>query len=73
MEQGEIKIVLNHQEKDGYRLIVSDTGKGLSENHDIKKSTSLGLRLVNTLTRQLGGELTINAKKGATFEIAYKE
>ena len=73
MEQGEIKIVLNKQKTNGYQLIVSDTGKGLAEDLDVKKSTSLGLRLVHTLTRQINGNLSIRTHPGATFSIEFKE
>ena len=73
MEQGEIKIVLNHQKTNGYQLIVSDTGKGLSKDLDIKKSTSLGLRLVHTLTRQINGDLSIQSQPGTTFSIEFQE
>jgi len=73
MEQGKIKIVLSKQKSNGYQLIVSDTGKGMAEDLDVKKSTSLGLRLVHTLTRQIHGDLSVRSRPGTTFSIEFKE
>lgn len=73
MDQGEIRIILDHRDSEGYRLIVSDTGKGISEDLALEKSGSLGLKLVRTLTRQINGHLSITPTPGATFSIEFKE
>jgi two-component sensor histidine kinase len=38
-----------------YRLTVSDNGKGFPEDLDFRKTESLGLKIVYSLTEQLGG------------------
>ena len=54
-------------------LRVSDTGVGLPENFEEKRTNSLGLQLVGDLARQIGGKLTItpNQDKGVAFAVSF--
>jgi len=54
-------------------LLVRDNGPGLPVDMDIKKTRSLGLRLVNSLVKQLKGELVINREGGTEFRIIFNE
>lgn len=54
-------------------LKVSDDGVGLPKNLDYKNADSLGLKLVNTLIRQINGELTVDKGQGAAFTLTFKE
>jgi len=72
-DHGEIKVSVTPQDKEDYLLSVADNGKGLPAGLDINKSDSLGLKLVNILTRQLKGELHVESDKGAIFEIRFKD
>ena len=56
-----------------YVLAVSDDGIGLPEDVDPSTTESLGLQLVDTLTRQLGGTLRIHRGNGTQFEIAFAD
>jgi len=67
-----IKIYITKQ-PDSYKLVVSDNGEGLSDDFDIEKAKSLGLRLVYRLVRQLQGFIKIDSKNGANFEIIFKD
>ena len=73
MDQGEIRISIDHHKASGYQLMVSDTGSGLDKNLDIEKSTTLGLRLVRTLTRQINGKLSVKSDSGTVFSITFDE
>jgi two-component system sensor kinase len=53
-------------------LRVSDTGVGLPENYDVAHSTSLGLRLVSDLARQLQGTLSIGPGPGTSMELKFR-
>jgi len=53
---GQICIDLHHGNENKFMLIVSDNGIGFPEEIDYKKSTSLGLQLLNTLVNQIGGD-----------------
>jgi len=54
-------------------LKVIDTGVGISNNFQIEKATTLGLKLVKTLVNQLEGELMIEIKDGTSFKVTFKE
>jgi two-component sensor histidine kinase len=59
----------------GQRLVlcVSDDGVGLPPDLDVRRASSLGLKLVDGLSKQLEGELTIQrlAAGGAAFRIVF--
>ena len=56
---------------DGARLTVRDGGPGLPPDFDVRTSSSLGLQLVTTLTRQLRGRLETRNADGAVFELEF--
>lgn len=53
-------------------LRVSDNGKGFPDNLNTEATKSLGMTLINTLTKQLKGTLTMNNENGSFFEIKFK-
>lgn len=59
--------------ENNYFLIIGDNGKGLNPGFDIKKSDSLGLKLVGTLVKQLKGHLNIKTEDGTEFIITFRE
>ncbi|WP_413162647.1 sensor histidine kinase [Capilliphycus salinus ALCB114379] len=50
-------------------LIIGDNGQGLPSDFDLDNVKTLGLQLVQDLTAQLQGKLTINQNKGTEFQI----
>jgi two-component sensor histidine kinase len=72
-ETGIISIQLSKLQAKEYELIISDTGRGLPENFDIKKTGTLGLKLIQTLTRQIEGKMEILTNNGTVFTIHFKE
>jgi two-component sensor histidine kinase len=52
-------------------LIIADNGVGLSLEPDIAHTSSLGLQLVETLFRQLGGRLAVDLTEGTAFRITF--
>jgi two-component sensor histidine kinase len=67
---GEIRVKADHQ-PGGLVVEVSDDGVGLPAGFEIgRASRSLGMRVVGSLTRQLGGSLTTPARgQGACFRL----
>jgi len=59
-------VTLNH-----IKLIVKDNGIGIEDVVKLQTSKGLGLQLVNLLTDQLNGKLTIDGKWGATFLVEF--
>ncbi|WP_455241048.1 histidine kinase dimerization/phosphoacceptor domain -containing protein [Methanothermobacter tenebrarum] len=57
--------------EDKCNLEISDNGKGLPEDFDIEKVSSLGLQLVIGLVRQLDGEFKIESDGGTSFTMNF--
>lgn len=54
------------------RLSVSDEGEGLPENFSITSKAGLGMRAVDALAKQLGGQLRVEPRKaGAAFAVEF--
>lgn len=53
------------------KLEVSDNGCGLPEDFNSSKSSSLGFQIVETLTKQLGGSLSVNSESGTRIEVSF--
>ena len=71
--KGTILIKLERKDDNQLSLIVSDNGIGMSNNFDIKNMNSLGLQLVETLTRQLGASLDIQNNNGLVVKIVFND
>jgi two-component sensor histidine kinase len=51
------------------KLVVCDNGVGFAEDLNPEDSDSLGLKLVRSLTGQMGGEITFHNQNGLKCEI----
>jgi two-component sensor histidine kinase len=73
--EGEISIALKKgQEEKDYVLNIGDNGDGYEESITPQTTTSLGLKLIYNLTRQLQGSiLKDSSKKGTNYIITFKE
>ncbi|HEX7628289.1 MAG TPA: histidine kinase dimerization/phosphoacceptor domain -containing protein [Candidatus Methanoperedens sp.] len=72
-KKGEIKIGLHPEQGGKFTLIVSDNGIGFPQDMDFKKTESLGMRLVNSLTNQLRGTIELDRTQGTSFKITFQE
>jgi PAS domain S-box-containing protein len=69
---GQIKIAIRNQKNQQKELVVSDNGKGMPEDLDIRSTQSLGLTLVKILAEeQLQGSLRLEKSKGTRFKIVF--
>jgi PAS domain S-box-containing protein len=68
----QICILLSPKNETQFVLTVSDNGAGLPTDFDWQNTPSLGLRLVNLLTQQIGGTLELDSNgEGTTFKITF--
>jgi len=59
------------RERDQFLLVVRDNGIGLPADFDMTTIESLGLQLVQNLTAQLGGDISLDSCKGTCFTITF--
>lgn len=69
---GELAVALKSDENGLVKLTVADNGIGLPPGFDSGKSQSLGLRIIDILTRQLDGTLDRVPGPGAVFSLTFK-
>ena len=68
---GEINIDIDTLADGKYELIYADNGPGLPADFDLTRTTTLGLRLINDLSRQIGGKVKYEHKNGASFIVNF--
>lgn len=66
-----ITISLSQLDTGFYNLTVSDNGQGMPGDFNAEQSTSLGIRILKELTRQLRGAITYSSHTGAVFTIHF--
>jgi len=71
-QKGIIEIIMHKSNGKHIELVIRDNGKGLPDNINLQETESLGLKLVDILSkRQLEGELNINGGEGTEFKIKF--
>ncbi|MEP6673639.1 MAG: sensor histidine kinase [Ferruginibacter sp.] len=71
-KEGWIRIKMNFIADGNYILYYSDNGPGMPADFDLKKSRSLGLRLIYRLSNQIGGRAEYTSEEGCMFVIRFK-
>lgn len=61
-----------HRQGDLIHLLVKDDGIGFPEDFNLNEANSMGMTLINTLTKQLNGEILMKNDDGAIFEVNFK-
>ncbi|GAB4576368.1 MAG: histidine kinase N-terminal 7TM domain-containing protein [Anaerolineae bacterium] len=72
-QRGNIQVWFTYNDAEGmFHLAVEDDGVGLPQDFDMGRTHSLGMQLVQSLTRQLGGTLLLKRLgQGTRFEIRF--
>ena len=70
-QKGEMRIELCQRDDGKTCLLVEDTGVGLPHDFDIKTSASLGMQLIDDLTKELDGSLEQDHSRGCCFKISF--
>jgi two-component system, sensor histidine kinase PdtaS len=69
---GTISISLIHiPEENQLLLTISDNGRGFPENRDIDKMDSFGIRLMEGLCGQLGGQFRLDGREGVKIRVSF--
>ena len=68
---GAVHISLEHT-KGYYKLVYSDNGPGLPADYNIRKGGSMGLMVINSLSKELGGHFSYEPE-GNKFIVLFKD
>ena len=68
---GEINLRVSTVTEGKYQLLYSDNGPGLPADFDLTRASTLGIQLINDLSRQVGGNVKYETNNGAVFTINF--
>jgi two-component sensor histidine kinase len=63
---GTVTVSLHQVQENTYALEISDTGVGMDNSAPREKGSTLGLRLIKILTKQIGGKIEFATGEGGT-------
>ncbi|MDO3626220.1 sensor histidine kinase [Mucilaginibacter sp. BT774] len=69
---GEIIIEGRILSADTVKLTIADNGKGLPYDFNITDTSSLGMEMMKTLSKQLGGSFEISGNRGVVITVLFK-
>ncbi|QHE77700.1 sensor histidine kinase [Hydrogenophaga sp. PBL-H3] len=70
--RGTVLVEIGQDADQVVELAISDDGQGIPHDMDLGKSESLGLQLVNLLTRQLHGQLEVRRSDPTRFTLRFR-
>jgi two-component sensor histidine kinase len=70
-QEGQISIRLSQPDPSTLLLVVKDNGIGLPQGFDLGRAETLGLKLVNGLTQQISGKISLKNGQGTEFTIQF--
>lgn len=66
-------VIQFEQNKKGNYLLIKDNGIGIPQDFNMKNSNSLGLRIVEMITKQLQGEFSVIRNDGTEFTVRFPQ
>lgn len=69
--KGGILVNMHMNKKGIYTLTVEDNGVGFPRGVDLQNTETLGLQLINDLTKQLKGKIEFKTKEGAAIKVTF--
>ena len=72
-EKGRITVSLKKEKDGSLILIISDDGKGLSKDFDVRETASLGMTTIfSIIEKQMQGSVDIISENGLTYILSFK-
>lgn len=71
--KGDLWIKMRQLEDRAYQITVHDNGVGLPEGFSLETASSMGMKLVRDLTRQLDGAISLKSGRGTTISATFRE
>ena len=72
-QKGNLWIKMHSVDGKNYELVVKDDRIGIPGNLNMEKPETLGLKLIDSLVKQIDGTMEINSGKGTEFVIKFSE
>ncbi len=69
-KKGNIYVSLKKTNEDAV-IEITDDGVGVANNFNINEAKGMGLQLINMLTQQLSGTVTVESKNGTKFKVVF--
>ena len=69
---GSIIIALQLISNENLLLTITDNGKGLPVDFDVKNTSSLGMEMMKALSKQLGGSFQVKGNPGVTITVEFQ-
>ena len=69
--KGSVLVSIARDKKNRYCLTVADNGTGLPKKANLRNAKTLGLQLVQLLTDQLNGRISISSRKGTRITVCF--
>jgi PAS domain S-box-containing protein len=70
--KGTIKVEF-HQEDDTHTLIISDDGVGMPSGTDLDNYNTMGLKMINLLSKKLKADISLDKRNGTTYQVTFKK
>ena len=70
-QQPEVRISLHPVDSERYVLVISDNGVGMPAEIDQGHTPSLGMQIVDVLTKQLKAQVEVDGRQGTTVKITF--
>jgi PAS domain S-box-containing protein len=70
--EGEVVVSLHSSKQGEVVLCVRDNGRGLPAGFDWRQGSSLGLRLVQMLAKQLHADVEVSSDRGSEFKLIFR-
>jgi len=72
-KEGTISVNIKKLENNNIMMSVTDNGIGLPDNFSFENTETLGIRLVQTLVKQIEGQIEFKSDHGATFTVIFPD
>lgn len=69
---GNITVSFTKEDDESLLLNIADNGTGIAKDVDLSQRNTMGMQLMQTLSEQLDGNMTIESKEGAIVKICFR-
>ncbi len=68
----QLEIIVSQDSADRVKIVLKDNGVGLNQVMDLKNTTGLGFKIIQSLCKQISAKFSYRNENGAAFEIEFE-